>query len=128
MSNLKNISFEYEKNKPILKNINLTINKGEFIGIAGLSGAWKTTLVDIIAGLLTPNSGEIFIDGNIQKNPLKIGYIPQEVSLINASIKENVAYGCSEIQDERVIDALKKAQLYDFIIENLLKLLHLKRF
>ena len=115
---LKNISFEYEKDKPILKNINLTIHKGEFIGIAGLSGAGKTTLVDIIAGLLTPNSGEIFIDGNIQKNPLKIGYIPQEVSLINASIKENVAYGCSEIQDERVIDALKKAQLYDFIIEN----------
>ena len=115
---LKNISFEYEKNKPILKNINLTIHKGEFIGIAGLSGAGKTTLVDIIAGLLTPNSGEIFIDGNIQKNPLKIGYIPQEVSLINASIKENVAYGCSEIQDERVIDALKKAQLHDFIIEN----------
>lgn len=115
---LKNIYFEYEKNKPILKNINLTINKGEFLGIAGLSGTGKTTLVDIIAGLLTPKSGEILIDGKPQENSLRIGYIPQEVSLINASIKENVAYGCSEIWDERVIDALKKTQLYDFILEN----------
>ena len=115
---LKNIYFEYEKDKPILKNINLTINKGEFLGIAGLSGTGKTTLVDIIAGLLTPKSGEILIDGKPQENPLRIGYIPQEVSLINASIKENVAYGCSEIRDERVIEALKKAQLYDFILEN----------
>ena len=115
---LKNIYFEYEKDKPILKNINLTINKGEFLGIAGLSGTGKTTLVDIIAGLLTPKSGEILIDGKPQKNSLRIGYIPQEVSLINASIKENVAYGCSEIRDERVIEVLKKAQLYDFILEN----------
>ena len=115
---LKNIYFEYEKDKPILKNINLTINKGEFLGIAGLSGTGKTNLVDIIAGLLTPKSGEILIDGKPQENSLRIGYIPQEVSLINASIKENVAYGCSEIWDERVIEALKKAQLYDFILEN----------
>lgn len=115
---LKNIYFEYEKDKPILKNINLTINKGEFLGIAGLSGAGKTTLVDIIAGLLTPKSGKILIDGKPQENSLRIGYIPQEVSLINASIKENVAYGCSGIWDERVIEALKKAQLYDFIMKN----------
>lgn len=115
---LKNIYFEYEKDKPILKNINLTINKGEFLGIAGLSGAGKTTLVDIIAGLLTPKSGKILIDGKPQENSLRIGYIPQEVSLINASIKENVAYGCSGIWDERVIEVLKKAQLYDFIMKN----------
>ena len=115
---LKDVNFEYEKDKPILKNINLTINKGEFLGIAGLSGAGKTTLVDIIAGLLTPKSGKILIDGKPQENSLRIGYIPQEVSLINASIKENVAYGCSGIWDERVIEALKKAQLYDFIMKN----------
>ena len=115
---LKDVNFEYEKDKPILKNINLTINKGEFLGIAGLSGTGKTTLVDIIAGLLTPKSGKILIDGKPQENSLRIGYIPQEVSLINASIKENVAYGCSGIWDERVIEALKKAQLYDFIMKN----------
>lgn len=115
---LKNINFEYEKDKPVLKNINLVINKGEFIGIAGLSGAGKTTLIDIISGLFTPNSGEILIDGKASKKPLKIGYIPQEFTIINGTIKENVTFGAEEQNDEAVIDALKKAQLYDFIEHN----------
>ena len=115
---LKNIEFCYDTNKPVLKNINLEIIKGEFIGIAGLSGAGKTTFVDIIAGLLTPNKGEILIDGKIQTLPLKIGYIPQEISIINATIRENVAFGSDEIDDAKIIDALKKAQLYDFIMQN----------
>ena len=115
---LKNIEFCYDTNKPVLKNINLEIIKGEFIGIAGLSGVGKTTFVDIIAGLLTPNKGEILIDGKIQTLPLKIGYIPQEISIINATIRENVAFGSDEIDDAKIIDALKKAQLYDFIMQN----------
>ena len=115
---LKNIEFCYDTNKPVLKNINLEIIKGEFIGIAGLSGVGNTTFVDIIAGLLTPNKGEILIDGKIQTLPLKIGYIPQEISIINATIRENVAFGSDEIDDAKIIDALKKAQLYDFIMQN----------
>ena len=115
---LKNINFEYEVEKPVLKNINLTINKGEFIGIAGLSGAGKTTLADIISGLFSPNSGEILIDGEKAKMPLKIGYIPQEFTVINGTIKENVTFGGEEQSDEAIIEALKKAQLYDFIEQN----------
>lgn len=115
---LKNINFEYEVGKPVLKNINLTINKGEFIGIAGLSGAGKTTLADIISGLFSPNSGEILIDGEKAKMPLKIGYIPQEFTVINGTIKENVTFGGEEQSDEAIIEALKKAQLYDFIEQN----------
>ena len=115
---LKNINFEYEKEKLVLKDINLTIKKGEFIGIAGLSGAGKTTLVDIISGLLTPTYGEILVDGMKINRPLKIGYIPQEFSVINSSIKENVTFGAKEKDDTAVIDALKKAQLYDFIKNN----------
>ena len=111
-------SFGYEKDNLILNNINLSIKKGELIGIAGLSGAGKTTLADIIAGLYRPNSGEILVDGEIQKLPLKIGYIPQEFSLISGSIKDNVVFGCNDINDDKVIDALRKAQLYDFIAEN----------
>jgi len=115
---LKDIYFEYTKNKPVLTNINLTIRKGEFIGIAGLSGAGKTTLVDIISGLLTPSSGQIIIDGSSENKPLKIGYIPQEFSLINGTIKENIVFGAKDFDETRVIDALKKAQLYDFITKN----------
>lgn len=117
---LRGVGFEYEPEKPVLKNISLTINKGEFIGIAGLSGAGKTTLIDIISGLLEIKSGEIFIDSKKYDSfpPLKIGYIPQEISLINASIRENVAFGSPSIDDNQVIDALKKACLYDFVTQN----------
>lgn len=112
----KNISFAYQ-DKPVLKDISFKINKGEFIGIAGVSGGGKTTLADIISGLLIPQDGEIFVDGSkVQHLNLKIGYIPQEYSLITASIRENVAFGEDNIDDEKVIDSLKKAQLYDFIV------------
>ncbi len=118
---LKNITFAYD-NKLVLNNINLTINKGEFIGIAGSSGAGKTTLVDIIAGLLKIRTGELYIDGNFIKDTrmpkLKIGYIPQDYSIIPASIRENVAFGADNIDDNRVADSLKKACLLDFINQN----------
>jgi len=117
----KNISFAYN-DKNILNNINLKINKGDFIGIAGPSGIGKTTLVDIIAGLLKIDSGEIYINNKLlEKNEtlkLKIGYIPQEYNTISGSIRENVAFGDKNIDDEKVIEALKLAQLYDFIIDN----------
>lgn len=119
---LVNVSFEYTLGNKVLNNINLKIKKGEFIGIAGLSGAGKTTLVDIIAGLFEPTEGEILLDNKKQDlpqdSPLKIGYIPQEFNIINGSIRENVSFGASKIDDNRVVDALKKAQLYDFIINH----------
>lgn len=114
---IENLSFGYNDEKLVLKNINLTIKKGEFIGIAGLSGAGKTTLVDILSGLLHGN-GKILIDGKTLEAPLKIGYIPQEFNIINASIRENVAFGNPAIDDKRVIDALDKAQLLGFVNEN----------
>ncbi len=115
---LKDINYSYDGNKLALKNINMKINKGEFIGIAGLSGAGKSTLVDVITGLLIPESGEILVDGKCTDLPLKIGYIPQEYNVINASVRENVGFGQEDINDDAVIEALKKAQLYDFIKEN----------
>ena len=73
---LKDVCFAYS-DKLVLKDINLKINKGDFIGIAGTSGNGKTTLVDIISGLLKIKTGELFIDGNFirgtQFPPLKIG-------------------------------------------------------
>ena len=115
---LNKVSFAYSPDKQVLKDINLTINKGEFVGIVGLSGVGKTTLVDIIAGLYHQSEGSILVDGKLLDGQLRIGYIPQEFSLISGSVRDNVAFGASEIDDERVIDALKKAQLYDFVQSN----------
>ena len=116
----KDLSFAYDE-KLVLDNINLTINKGEFIGIAGLSGVGKTTLVDIISGLFKPQSGKISIDEidyGLEIPSLKIGYIPQDFGIISATIRENVAFGQDKIDDNRVIEVLKMAQIYDYIVEN----------
>lgn len=120
---LKNINFSYNENKQILKNLSLEINKGDFIGIIGLSGAGKSTLADVIMGLLPPNSGEIMVDNitlnnkNYSKFRRMIGYVPQQVNVIDKSFKENVAWGCKNINEEGVIKALKAAQIYDVIQE-----------
>lgn len=116
---LKDIFYQYENGYRALRNINLEIKKGDFIGIAGLSGAGKTTLVDVISGLLIPTEGEILVDGNLKSaKPLKIGYIPQEFNIINGTIKDNVTFGNSNIDDNKVIEVLKQAQLFEFITEN----------
>lgn len=119
---LKDVCFSYGYEKSTLKNINLKINRGDYIGIVGESGSGKTTLVDIISGLLEIKSGELFLDGILipsNKMPhMNIGYIPQEICIISGTIRENVAFAKEKIDDEKVIDALKKASLYDFIIKN----------
>ena len=120
---LKNICFSYNANKQVLKNISLTINKGDFVGIIGLSGAGKSTLADILTGLLPVDSGEIIVDNteltqkNFQKFRRMLGYVPQQINILDKSIKENVAWGCEEIDDNKVINALKSAQLYNVIEE-----------
>lgn len=115
---LKDVSFEYEENKG-LKNINLKIKKGEFVGIIGASGAGKTTLADIIAGVYEPNEGLIFIDNvELTKDKIKgwqknISFLPQESSFLNASVLKNVAFGIDDnkINLKKAEDALKKAGL-----------------
>lgn len=120
---IKNLSYAYDESKPVLKNINLTINKGDFVGIIGLSGAGKSTLADIITGLLTPCCGEILIDGtkltkeNITNFRKILGYVPQEINVLQSSFRENVAWGVpsDEIDDNLVIQALIDARLNDFM-------------
>ena len=91
-------------------------------GLLGTNGAGKTTLADILSGLLEIKSGELYVDGTqIQSKRLpnlNIGYIPQDIGILYGSIRENVAFAQSDIDDEKVIEALKKACIYDFIIDN----------
>ena len=127
--NLKNIDFSYSKDfeKTILKNINLKIKKGEFVGFIGESGTGKTTLVDLILGLLSPTKGEIKIDEvdishNLKSWQSMIGYVPQDVFLADDTIKKNIAFGIDEknINHDHINYAIKTSQLSNVInnIEN----------
>lgn len=122
----EDVSFGYRENVLVIKDCSFEIKKGEFVGIIGLSGAGKTTMADILMGLLPVNSGKITVDNeeitekNINAFRNLTGYVPQEVNLLENSFKNNVAWGQDEknIDDERVIESLKLAQLYDFVQEN----------
>ena len=117
----KNVSFSYSPDQPVLNSVNLTLPPGSTTGIAGRSGRGKTTLVDLLLGLLTPDSGVITAGGidiycNLKHWRSRIGYVPQNVFLFEGPIRENVALGEApeDIDDAKVIRALQQAQLYDF--------------
>ena len=123
---LKNISFQYDKSENYaLDNINLSILSGQSIGIIGSSGAGKSTLVDIILGLLSPHKGKMLVDGkeinseNIKMWQKNIGYVSQSIYILDDSFKNNIAFGIpkDEIDDEKINNATKLAQLETFINE-----------
>lgn len=120
---LRDITFGYDAHKPILKDFNLTIHKGDKIAFCGESGAGKSTLVDLIIGIYKPQKGMICVDGkelnnhNLRSWRKKIGYIPQTIYLFDGSVAENVAFG-SKMEEERVIEACKKANIYEFLQEH----------
>ncbi|NEP18052.1 MAG: ABC transporter ATP-binding protein [Leptolyngbya sp. SIO4C1] len=108
-----------------LNNISLTIQKGELVALIGKSGAGKTTLVDIILGLLTPTHGDILVDGTSIYSSLRgwqniVGYIPQSIFLIDDTIERNIAFGVPDrlIDQPRLAQAIRAAQL-EALIEQL---------
>lgn len=120
---IENISWHYKNSDVyVIHNLNLTIKKGTSVAFVGQSGAGKTTLADIILGLLEPQEGKVLIDGNdiyhMGKQLGKImGYVPQTVYLTDDTIRNNVAFGIegSDIDDDKVWDALEQAQLKQFV-------------
>ena len=117
---LENLTFCYIKGKEVLKDINLTIYKGEKIAFIGESGSGKSTLADIIMGLYKPANGKIYIDEkilndkNIKSWRQKIGYIPQNIYLFDGTVAQNVAFD-DDIDEYRVKEALKKANILEFL-------------
>ena len=123
---IRGVSFRYpDAAKDSIKNINLEISPGQIVAIVGPSGAGKTTLADLILGVLPRQIGEMTVSGKppleaITTWPGAISYVPQDVSIVNGSIKANVSLGYSPEQssDARIAECLKIAQLEKLIIDS----------
>lgn len=120
---LSNLSYCYPNtSKNVLANINLLIRKGDSIGFIGGSGQGKSTMIDVILGLLDPTEGKVLVDEvDVQSNKRgwqdKIGYVPQDIYLTDDTLRKNIAFGLAEekIDENAVLSAVKAAQIDKFI-------------
>lgn len=120
---IRNVNYRYpESDEQALSDVSITIPKGKVVAFVGSSGAGKTTLVDLVLGLIEPEEGEILVDGiNIHDNlsawQRNLGYIPQSIYLADESLRANIAFGLSDsdIEDEKVWEAVQLAQLESFV-------------
>lgn len=116
--NLIDVNFRYFQDKQILKNITLELKKGKMIGIIGKTGSGKTTLVDLLTGLIKPQSGKVLINNQMYENIFfgSIGYITQDTILIDDSIKNNICLGMESknIDKDRLLFAMDSSCLSEF--------------
>jgi ATP-binding cassette, subfamily B, bacterial PglK len=120
---LNQLTYRYPNtDSPALSEVSLSLKKGESIALIGKSGAGKTTLVDVILGLLEPESGDIYVDGasvydNVRSWQDLIGYIPQTIFLMDDTLERNIAFGIPDklIDQKRLNAAIETAQLTDLI-------------
>jgi ATP-binding cassette subfamily B protein len=117
----EHVEFSYEKSKKILKDISFTLNAGKSIAIVGPSGSGKSTIVNLIPRLYDVDSGSVTFDGiDVRKLDLKflrdqVGVVSQETYLFNGTIRENLLYAKPDATEEAMVEALKKANIWDFI-------------
>ncbi len=117
----KNVSFTYLEGQNIINSLNLSVNKGETTGIIGPSGAGKTTIIDLLLRLFRPQKGELLIDGaNVEEINKKswhdnIGYVSQDIFLLNDTIENNIRFYNNSMNSGEIIKASKSANIYDFI-------------
>jgi ABC-type multidrug transport system fused ATPase/permease subunit len=125
---LKNITYSYPNaDQPVLKDINLTIKKNSSVALVGSTGAGKTTLIDIIIGLLFPQQGDLLVDGikvsgkNLLSWQNKIGYVSQHIYLCDDTVARNIAFGVPDdlIDRDKLEQAAALANIQDFIVKEL---------
>jgi len=118
---LEDISFSYKKNKPLFKNLNIIINKGEFIAITGVSGIGKTTLLNIISKLIDSNSGSIYVDNTKVTNTNKynyfnlITYLTQSPFIYEGTILDNLVLSNKKVDEDEINKMLKALDLLEII-------------
>jgi ABC-type bacteriocin/lantibiotic exporter with double-glycine peptidase domain len=118
----ESVNYSFDDGVKLLTTVSFEIKQGEFIGLIGESGSGKSTLVDLLVGIRVPNSGSIKLFGQpskvfISANPFAVSYVPQEVSIVDGTLKENLLVGYDEatFSDEQIYQAIRKAQLEDFV-------------
>lgn len=118
----KNVSFAYVKDKNVLDNITLKINKNDKIGIFGKSGSGKSTFIDMVFGLITPNKGSIYIDDkkldmNNEITNYRLGYVSQNSYLLDDTVKKNIAFGENneEIDQGLVLKSLQAVEMKEWL-------------
>ncbi|MBT3817686.1 MAG: ABC transporter ATP-binding protein [Candidatus Magasanikbacteria bacterium] len=116
----EHVSFAYGE-RTVLQNLSLSIKKGNFVAFVGATGTGKSTIAHLISGLYVVNEGKISIDGeNINDIDVydwrkHIGYVSQDIMLFNDSIKNNIAYGVSDVSSKEIVNAAKAANIHEFI-------------
>ncbi len=119
----KDVSFSYDKQNGVLEHVSFTVKKGECVGIQGMSGIGKTTLLNVLLGFIKPDKGQVLVDSvrleqaNLQTWHRQVGYVPQEVFIMDGSIGENVALGipASEINRQKLEEVIRTVQLSEWI-------------
>ncbi len=119
---LRKVTFSYEANRTVLRNVSFSVKNGEMIGLVGHSGAGKSTITNIITRLYDVNDGEVLIDGvNVKELSFRslrsnIGMVLQETFLFSGTVAENIAYGNPDATLDEIIGAAKKAHAHEFIV------------
>jgi ABC-type multidrug transport system fused ATPase/permease subunit len=106
---MMDVGFRFEAGEAVLRGCNLSVMAGEIVVLRGASGSGKTTLLNIIGGLLQPDSGIVQVDG------ARIAYVPQEVTLFDASIRENILFGKIGVEEVEIDEAIRIAELGEFV-------------